>query len=406
MKNTLAPYWKSLFSKIHPPLPLTPQASLRLLNVLNASFRQHLDEQHPTKEGHYTNYHMQSILNSPLLVNSPIAPQNVIEGSVKAGLISAPLKEKAKPEPVKIMQAYISQGKATLETMKRCLLAQWRKSTITLDTKASMKDSKAGSITMHWLWSSGMLNTLNFLVDHSFTQYLIRFLVAEGRSHIIHRWLNQDYKKLQKIMTTDDSKKIPGRIILELIRAEIMLGNGSGSAFSIFTKLLDDWQSAGEKPKSIRNTFSPSGSYLIKMMESQIKSGTPLTDDYDSFQKAAHIWSKEDSYERAWLALHHPIHPEANLTTLYLRNLDSKVMDAMSKRQRTGIVDLALKAAERSLSQNNRTDMARIMEILKTHFPIEIGHEVGAGSSSLLGVKDEQPPERINVQLLEALAVG
>ena len=406
MKTTLALYLKNLVSKIHPPLPLTPRESQRLLSLLNASFRQRLDEQHPTKEGHSANLHMQAILSSPLLLNSLSAPRNPLAGGVEAESVSLISTKKTKAEPVAIMQDIISRGKAELETMKRCLLAQSTRSAKASDFKVSMKNSKAGSITLHWLWSTGLLNSLNFLADHVFTRCLIRFLVAEGRYHLVFAWLNHDYKTLQRLKTTDDPERIKGRIILELTRAEAELGNGFSAAINIFIKLLLEWETAGKNPTGIRNTFSPSGKYLMNLMESNIKTGVLVTSDYDSFQKATNTWSKEHSYERAWLAFHHPLHPDAQLTVSYLRNLDSRAIDAMHKNRRTGTVDLALEAAEQLLSQDKREDVVRVMEVLRMHFSLDIGQEALADKLLPLKAKEEVPRESINVQLLKCLNVG
>ena len=69
MRTTGGLSWKSLLSKLHPPLPLTSKDSVKILALLNASFRQQLDRQRPAEypdTEHYTNTHLQSILTNPL----------------------------------------------------------------------------------------------------------------------------------------------------------------------------------------------------------------------------------------------------------------------------------------------------------------------------------------------------
>ena len=406
MKTTLTLHWKALVSKIHPPLPLTPRDSQRVLRLLNASFQQHLDSHHPTKEDHYTNGHLRSILSSPLILNTAPRSKNTLEGTGISKQETAVQNEASVQDPVTIMRDLISKGSATLETIKKCLTAQLKRSSATADPMSSMKDSNAGAIALHWLWSTGMASSLKFLPDHHFTQTLIKFLVAEGQYNKIYSWLDLDYKKLQKVKSTEDPKRIQGRIILELTKAETMFGGGLSSALNTFTKLLYEWHSVPRKPWAIRNTFSPSGKYLMKTMEARKKTKTLNTSDYDNLQRSAKFWCKEDTFERAWIALHHPEHPNADLTLPYLQNLSPKTLTTMSRKRRTDTADLSLQAAERLLSQDRRADVARIMKVLKVHFPQEIGHEAFVSNASSTRKSPTPLQEGDNVQLLGSLALG
>ena len=404
MKTTLTLHWKALVNKIHPPLPLTPRDSQRLLNALNASFRQTLDQHHPTKEDHYTNDHLHSVLSSPLLLNNNLMSQRLVGDSrVKRAAVhnEAPMQD-----PVATMQDMISKGKATLETMKRCLIAQLKQSLTTADPKLTMKNSYAGSITLHWLWAAGMANSLKFLPDQIFTQHLIKFLVAEGQHDKIYEWLDLYSKKLQEVAPTNETKRILGRIILELTKAEVTFGEGASSALTIFVKILNEWHQAGIKPKYIYRTFSPSGNYLMSIVEAKAKAGHLATGEYTELQRSANLWTEENAFERAWLSLHHPERPCVDFTLPFLQNLSPKTLIAMSRRRRINTVDLSLQAAERLLSENNRADVALIMNVLRTHFPEEIGYE--ACPDTRTSTREDATPleEGNSVRMLESLAAS
>ena len=405
MKTTLSLHWKTLINKIHPPLPLTPRESQILLLRLNSSFRQRLDQRHPIEEGHSTHEHVQSILTSPLFLNDPFASGMSNRHALVQDVRMMHRNGRSAQNPTKAMKDAVSQGRATLETMTDLLIQQLAQSSAAESPPVSMKESRAGSTVLHWLWTSGMSRSLRFLRDHRFMEIVIQFLVAEGLHGSVRTWLDASKEKLAHAKAVDDPLEIRARIILELTRAETTYGKGLASAIESFVKLLTKWQLEGEKPVHIRNTFRPSANYILRKLRIALPLGEVDTSDYERVQRSAPLWCSEVGFERAWLAINHPGVPDAQPTVAYIRHLSAEQVRKMAGARKHGTVDISLKAAELCVSQNRRTEFAVLVEALRTYFPDDIGLEVDAAPSSL-AAREEKPHELASVRLLDSLAVG
>ncbi|KAL9098809.1 MAG: hypothetical protein Q9163_005597 [Psora crenata] len=404
MKTTLALHWKAIVNKLHPPLPLTPRDSQKLLKYLNSSFRQRLNQSHPKREEQYANDHVQSILTSPLFLNKPVKSPSIVDHQGHQADNSARWLRQFSQEPMTLLQDRIAAGAAELDIARLCLDAQMRKCLADRDFKVSMKSSGAGSIVLHWLWSSGLEASLKFLKDRQFTRMLISFLVAESRYDRIYSWIFQE-KQLQKLPVNDDFRKTQSRIIFHLIKAETLYGSGLASALNIFIQTLDGFLKAEKKPKEIRLRFSPAGNYMITSLSQMLERSEISIDDYNAFLESTKVWCRPNTFEPAWLAIHHPIKPRPDLTVAYLHHLRPRDLAGMLQGRRNDTISIALKAAELCLAQGERIEVASIMEALRTHFAAEIGHEHSTNKTAQKVEPKADGKELSNVQLLESLAL-
>ena len=307
-------------------------------------------------------------------------------------------------EPMAVLQAQIGAGAANLDLARVCLESQMSKCSAEPDVKASMKLSNAGSIVLHWLWSSGLERSLKFLIDRQVTKLLISFLVAEGRRDPIHSWIRQENQLLGAPLS-DDPKKTQSRIIFQLIKAETLYGAGPAFAIKTFVQKMEEFLKAKKKPKGIRSRFSPAGLYITMALPLMLKLGEISVDDYNDVLKSTEIWCKPNAFEMAWLAINHPRQPSADCTLAYLHQLGPKDVAGLPQGRRSNTVAIALKAAELFLEHDQRYSVEWIMEALKTHFAPEIGHEASMDQMTSTLQTTRGFGERSNVQLLEGLAL-
>ncbi|KAL9130890.1 MAG: hypothetical protein Q9217_001040 [Psora testacea] len=404
MKTTLALHWKTFVNKLHPPLPLTPRDSQSLLNFLNSSFRRQLEQRHPKKEDHNANDHVQSILTSPLFLGEPVRPPKTFEHKPHQTPNTPSWIRQLDQEPMTVLQDRIAAGAADLNIARLCLHAQMRRCSTDPNVKASMRSSDAGSIVLHWLWSSGLEMSLNFLNDQSITRLLIGFLVAEDRHDRIYSWIRQE-KQLQNMLVYDDFRKIQSRIIFQLIKAETMYGAGSASAVKIFIQKLDEFVNAKKKLKDIRSRLSTAGNYMIMSLPQMLQRGDISMDDYDAIFDSTRIWCKQNTLEIAWLAVHHPEKPCPDLALTYLHHLGPRDLAGMLRGRRNNTATIALKTAEQLLAQGRRAEVAWIMKALRRHFAAEIGFEHFVKELPPTGQSNKHVEEISNVQLLESLGL-
>ena len=193
MRVTQILRWKSLVSKLHPPVPITPHESARLLALLNASFRKQLAFQ-PFADRlgneHPTDLHLRTILKNPLFEKqSRDASLEGLEGSGRPlGQVRDLLQR-----PTDNFTAQIAAGTATLDTALCCLRICYYRCLAAPNASPviAMRASATGTVVLEWLWSSGLEDSLQFLKQRDFARLLIKFLVAEGRQGRVQYWLRR-----------------------------------------------------------------------------------------------------------------------------------------------------------------------------------------------------------------------
>ena len=203
---------KSLASKLHPQLPLSPKESQRLLTALTSSFRQKLDEAHPrqahdehagsreatgnhalhTSSVAFADRHLASVLTNPLLTKS--------DGATKPALnlesAKRELEQNPGRDPISVLEEYHQKGAATLLIADLCLRT-FRESLSQLsveDRRTKVESSQAGKRTLEWLWTSGLYETDEFVDDRRLMTVLINMISEEGRERYLWSWLRLDMK--------------------------------------------------------------------------------------------------------------------------------------------------------------------------------------------------------------------
>jgi hypothetical protein len=207
---------KSLASKLHPQLPLSPKESQRLLTALTSSFRQKLDEAHPrqahdehaepkvatgsslktgnhalhTSSVAFADRHLASVLTNPLLAKSDGAKKPTLDlDSAKRELEQNPERD-----PISLLEDYHQRGAATIPIAYLCLKT-FRASLLSLsadDRRTKVEKHRAGRRTIHWLWTSELFHTDEFVDDRRLMTVLVNMMLEEGLEHYLWSWLEMD----------------------------------------------------------------------------------------------------------------------------------------------------------------------------------------------------------------------
>lgn len=207
---------KSLASKLHPQLPLSPKESHRLLTALTSSFRKQLDEAHPWQArdddsrpatasepaatpGHhalhtssvaFADRHLASVLTNPLLAKANGGNQATLNyDSARQELEQHPDKD-----PISLLEKYQQKGAATVPIADLCLrtfLASLEELPEDIRRKRVV-EYRAGVRTLRWLWHSDVHKTNAFVDDRKFIGALVTMLIEEDEEQFLWSWLRLD----------------------------------------------------------------------------------------------------------------------------------------------------------------------------------------------------------------------
>lgn len=343
MKESVAVQaFKSIASRIHPQLPLSPKESQRLLNALTSSFRQQLDHDHSpveavappasrvaaassTSKPHpfaaqsapqfaSTDRHLASLLTSPLFAKPAHVP-------VSTAATVSNLKANSK-YPIKVFEHYVSRGEATIETARLCLNA-FRKSIDQLPPavqNAKLREIAAGTRVLSWLWSSGRINAYSFAEDHSFVNLLAYCLVHEGNEIALWDLIQSDSLPGLADTPRRDVRYRKGMLLFSLVKAHLSVS--PTAALTAFLRAVEATDTSSSSP-----AFAvPAGVYLSKELVQLAKTGSTLPEDlYNRFVDSCHIWAPNPQdrnlYRVALLKLHHPVSPTAIEALAFIRRL-------------------------------------------------------------------------------------
>jgi len=406
MKTTLVLHWRALVSKIHPPLPMSPRESLKVLTLLNASLNRHLDLAYPPGLGdqaHSPNNHVRSILASPLFRTMPRFRQSRHARPKSKGPPSLDSMHLMK-NPMAYFQENIAAGMADLELAKLSLEIQKKNclASPTGNVRKSLKNTGAGSIMLNWLWSSGMEENLDFMRDTGFTKQLIVFLVAEKCHDRVVMWLRRIYEDPN--FSPEATKKAIGPVLLQLIKSENWYGNGLGSAIGLFLDLLEERGAMEPSSKGLYPEFRAAGRYIALAIPDSTESTIVAGNLVNVFLKSVKRWAVRPSFEYAWLNIHHPKQPNPNGTLQYLEAVSAKNIMEPSGPRRLRVVRMSLQAADAFIHHGDRASASWIRAILESHFAEDIGYE-NAPKLELPTTRDETREEEVSLHLLGQLAV-
>lgn len=368
MKTTMELGWKTFVSKIHPPLPMTPQESQRLLALLNTSFKQQLDQHRPSNLQEHAGLHLHLILTDPLFAagsrsshEAKALPILRGRGDKSTGLIQEFVKR-----PMDILKERISAGTATFQIAKLCLQAETRNclpsSSATVGD--AMRSSNTTSIILDWLWASNA-ETLGTLLEHSdFFRLLLAFLVADKRHDRIWSWLQILQSNLDTVPTRYSRYSIIrtyNRLLVAFIKSELSLGDGLDAATCIFVRAVN------EGPPQLTGLGSKSAWYLTRLLMGVQKPAQLNYTTIRAFMEATGTSRKPNTLMSVchWVYL-----AETQDLTVALRYLES--LQPGNPATEKAVSLMALEAAK-SLYQKGKSEVLRDVAARRKNFARKIG---------------------------------
>ena len=384
---------------------MTPRESRRLLALLNASFKQQLDREHPgglSSNEHRMDLHLQSILTNPLFSTKPGSHRSPPSVDKRGGDKSFGRIQDLVKGPMETFKEQISAGVATIEAATICLEIQYKYclASSAVTPSDAMRSSATGTIMLEWLWSSGAEESGRFLENLKFLKHLIPFLVAEQQYTRVLRWLLIDPSPIQK----PGIRKRQAYIFAILIKAEVEYGNGLASAISLFVRSITQGTLTRLEANENRIIFYPAGSYLTFAL-SRIPNGASVsTKKIDSFINTTDIWTDSNSLAFAWQRLHFLKDSDPEPALQYLQKLSEKAVHTLRAAQRLRVVLLSLKVSELLLGKGRGDEARSTISFLSANFAKEIGSYLP--QTQIAQVPKETPKdEETNLRLLENLAV-
>ncbi|KAM0795986.1 hypothetical protein BDR22DRAFT_569855 [Usnea florida] len=386
--------WKSLTSKIHPPLPMSPRESQRLLSLLNASFKEQLDREHTiassSNEHHATN-HLQTILTNPLFDAKPRKRANSGSKSVKSGHLLGQLQNQMK-RPMDAFKERISQGVADLHSAKFFLDLQYKDclASPAATPREAMQTSGAASTILQWLWASGMEDTGEFLKDKGFVSRFVTFLVADGQQSRVLNWLYQCH----------GPDKNPYSSL------KIRYGDGLDSAINLFVRTVAGFRNARLTKSSMHYIATQAAWAITKSICRLPQAALPKAMIIRPFLETMRTFNK-DPLLNAVLCVYAQESTDPRPALTFFQTTSCEVLPKMGAQTRYHIVLLGVRAAELFLQDGRQSEALWIMGYLRTNFAKELGLPLDSVRKSL--ILNEQATlsreEETSLHLLDTLAV-
>lgn len=396
--------FKSIVSRIHPQIALSPQETHRLLNALTTSFRRQLDHDHlspqltapaaqsfagtqlKVAESHAspTDLHLASVLTYPLLANSPN------ESSATKSARHAVVREKK--HPIKVFEEHVANGMATLDTARLCLEAfRSSLSSLTADAKqVQIRKLDAGARVLRWIWSTQAEVSEVVANGPSLLRDLSYFLVAEGREGAMWEWMeSMPQSVVISLLGKDTSTADPRGLLLRFIVTAHMsnvAGGGPESALRSFDRALELSSSVPSTSKSTSSSIAflrPAATYLFRKLLAPSTS-RPSTKEYATlFDKFVHfyrVWDqhlgKKLSFKVATLQLNHPLAPSTSeameIIRMISRNPSLWSSELLTSKKRASLVRLCFATTDMLHQQRCNEDAAWVMDFMIQHFGKDI----------------------------------
>lgn len=453
MRGASIPGWKHLASVIHPPLPIKRRDSQHLLSLMNKSFAQALDREHPKVAPtgrNTTDRHLNAILSSPHF-ESEILPTGVPEPPS----FRTTLKHYSTNDIRNITLAFkthIAAGTATIDLAKRYLNAPYvflndhRKSGGAADIEA-LASMKIGSMVVNWAWSA-KLNWRSILRVHTgLVLRLIPLLMIEGQTGPMQNWLsrlrNQElccsllpltlkgdsesrrksreaqisltsevldearHASVKSMVYYEDATECPNpgvlpktakqcRLAWRLIFTEYVISTdlyGLGLAESVkeFVDVLASWGDG----RGQRFAFRGAGQYLVDRIFRNTDQVCIDRETYDAFMVSCKQWSWEPEFHTACLALRHPVTPSAEVSYQWFKHASIQEQRKLSPAHKQRCLRLGLAAAEQLLSAGksfHHIKAKEIMDVLGANFAEELGNLRKSAQRTADGVENDTNP--------------
>ena len=443
---------------IHPPLPLSRRDSQHLLSILNTSFDEALDKKHPivSSEGkNSTDHHVHSILSSPMFgsegTKGTTQPENnhsIWKSDIRKNglprLQPGPRKDSVSLAhdmiewDVQRFRRHVAAGKADPVRAIACLqgCAQQLRAVSErhgIHATCAFKSHGIGSMILNWLWSSGLHDSDEILLNRNFMRPMALFLALEGNIEQSMQWFERLSTKAVLLpcpMKSTHSLIRDPMAIVEQSQATLMscLLQADASLLKyrdiLGASLLSKWPGAYIRPTqgylifqsvlyalvndtegSLKNgirlflqavatskinnevfyersfVFSAAGNLIVSHIEDGEANRQVEPSIYDAFSQAVHLWSRATNLILAILELHHPSKPSSKHAYVHLKWLTPSHIQLCKPIQRRRIMRLGLDTAGKLLSDatpRSVNQAKQVMEILQENF----GHELGVLKSS------------------------
>ncbi|KAJ9621204.1 hypothetical protein H2203_007255 [Taxawa tesnikishii (nom. ined.)] len=394
MKNSTAQAFRSVASKIHPQVGLTSRESQRLLNALTASFRQHLDSEHPdvlthseksiatAAGGHAVlqsstssaDRHLASILTNPLLARPP---------ANKASAIAQ--LNNGRKHPIKVFEDCVSTGAATTDIAKLCL-DSFRKSLTGVSPEEAQKQIQeldGGARVLRWIWANDQEETLRMTGDTVFIDNLTYFLVREKRENVIWELLTAELTGMesanQTLQSIKEAQKWRGVWLRALVKAEW----GKSEAMKAFLQAFETVSTAPASSSLRHLPLTPAGAYLTQRLAA-VKWNEPVPSAvvslYDRFTQSVSSWDTAPNvsalYKIAKLQLNHPTNSSARAALSFIRELkqsiDHPFLRPSTPKQKSNVLMFFFNTVQLLHKQGQNGDASWVMEFMREHFSEEL----------------------------------
>lgn len=325
------------------------------------------------------------------------------------------------------------------------------------DTR-SLQDLGVGSMMLNWLWSSGLQDTDEILLDQEFIHPLSFFLALEGDVEQLMRWfksLNLRAKSkrnpsevthqnidnpMAECEQSQASLPIPVQharpilhnkgqstmyrkvfasggllrgwvsqnirenqqfILAEIVRTTLRNdSNGSlDSGLRIFLQTITDPENSNDSYHR-EFVFQPAAKLIVSHIERGDIEGRVDSSLYDAFTQTADLWSRTSTLIRATLQLYHPVSPSWAFAYYHIQTLAPSIIARMKPSQRERTVRLGLSAAETMLSHDSTLAARKAMKtmsVLEEHF----GHELGVLKRSPKTTHEDQKARHTDLEELD-----
>ena len=393
MKPSIALGLKSFVSKIHPPLPMNPRESQKLLNLLTDSFRRQLDLKHakPTP----TDAHIDSILSSPLLNPKERRKQSPWRSRRDVNALEEVQSSLLLTTPAEYFDNQVASGQASLETARLCLNMELQNAGRSKDSIKLIAESKASASVLHWLWSSGLEESLRFVHDGPFMDDLMPFMVIQGNEYRVMRWIRQLAAPLKRpspeeIEDSDGMSSEAAKIhtdqeqtthssylslavsrpLKALIKAKIKYRSINSAVQAFFDVVKgNDLTMASSSQISIEVL-----KLIIRPVVARGPSSTGLDIKlYDRLLFFCNGIRSLESYA-ARLAQQHPTHPDATQSLRLFQSRSWKEeIPLWPTRKRISFANSCLRTAKVLLATGKESDAKWVMNFVQDNFPDEIG---------------------------------
>lgn len=390
---------------LHPPLPLSARESRKLLDALTTSFRKHLDKEHGSltstppdaesaltstdnlvpnhtrrnsqSEKHAADRHLSRVLGNPLFLSL---------GSIRS--VSS-------KDPMFVFEAAVARGMMDIGTAAQCLMAKKRQivQSRVLNIQDGMRDSKAGTVVLKWLISSGQANNLDFLRNEDFAIILIQYMVAEGMQDACWAWILKSFEDIPRIsalpLSSDERRRLkvdivkPFHLFLKAVSAR---PNSLDAAYAAMSRATEHLRHLSIKQAGY--VLGGSMRFIIGLTKAMDWDRPPASEyNFDSFLRLIPIISRATSkYDTAQFWLRHPTRSSVEPALEMLREVhtygvpvavnipQSKKYQAQANLNNE-IIYLGFDAAKYCLKLDRYREADDIMACLRLHFATELGLE-------------------------------